>query len=162
MKDKILNVLKYILQEYPYKSELSASRVTKMLYLADWKSAIDNGRQLTDSKWYFNHYGPYVEDFIELAKEDDDIEVVSDQTIFGGRKRLLKLSDSHKNKVQLDDNDKTLVDFVINATKSKNYEDFIKLVYSTYPVITHDKYSELDLVPLAAKYKQIITKECAS
>ncbi|MEI6065855.1 MAG: Panacea domain-containing protein [Methylococcaceae bacterium] len=161
MKDKILKILKYILQEYPYKAELSASRVTKILYLADWKSSIDNGRQLTDSTWYFNHYGPYVEDFIELAKEDDDIEVVNEQTMFGGRKRLLKLTDLHKDKVQLDDNDKALVDFVINATKSKNYEEFIKLVYSTYPVITHDRYS-VELVPLAAEYKQILAKECAS
>lgn len=159
MKDKILNVLKYILQEYPNKSDLSASRLTKLLYLADWKSAIDNGHQLTGSKWYFNHYGPYVEDFIELAKIDNDIEVLSDQTMFGGRKRLIRISDSYKEKVQLEDGDKELVDFVINATKSKNYEDFIRLVYSTYPVITHDKYSELDLVPLADEYKRIMLKE---
>ena len=159
MKGKILGILKYILQEYPYKSELSASRVTKILYLSDWKSAIDNGHQLTNSKWYFNHYGPYVEDFIDLAKDDDDIEIVNEQTIFGGRKRLLKLADSYKDKVQLDDDDKNLVDFVINATKSKNYEDFIRLVYSTYPVITNDRYSELDLIKLSKEYEKILKND---
>jgi len=159
MKDKTLNILKYILQEYPHKSELSASRVTKIIYLSDWKSSIDNEIQLTDSKWYFNHYGPYVEDFIDIAKNDSDIEIINEKTIFGGRKRLLKLSKSYKGKVQLDERDKSLVNFVINATKSKNYEDFIKLVYSTYPVITNDKYSELDLVRLAEEYKKILEKE---
>jgi hypothetical protein len=155
MSEKIANILKYILASYPNKAELSASRLTKMLYLADWKSAIDKGELLTNSAWYYNHYGPYVNDFIVLAEKDPDIEVVEDVNLFGGKKRVLRLKEGYKPSVRLDEDAKILVDFVISATKSKSYQDFIHLVYSTYPVITSDKYTEIDLVELAKEYNEI-------
>jgi hypothetical protein len=156
MKEKIKDVVKYILREYPYKSELSASRLTKILYLVDWKNVLEMDAQLTDAKWYFNHYGPYVDDFIEMAEEDDDIEITSESTMFGGKKKLVKLSKKFNKNLTIDPKEKTLIDFVIDATKLKNYEDFIKLVYSTYPVLTSSKYSQLDLLSSAHRYKEIL------
>lgn len=158
MKTKISNLIKYVLKNYPYKSELSASRLTKMLYLADWKSAIEQSRQLTDAKWHFNHYGPYVDNFINIAKEDEDIKVVSTQTMFGGNKQQIELSGNFKGNIDLEDSDKQILDFVISSTKAKNYEEFIKLVYSTYPVVSSSRYSDLDLVKMAKEYREIYEK----
>ena len=153
MESVILNVIKYILSAYPYKDELSASRLTKMLYLTDWKNAIEHDAQLSQTVWHFNHYGPYVDDFVDMARKDKDINVVNTKTMFGGNKQLFKLSDKNSGKIDLSDELKVIVDFVINATKDKNYDDFIKLVYSTYPVISSSKYSNLDLVSKAREYK---------
>lgn len=153
MENVILNVIKYILSAYPYKDELSASRLTKMLYLTDWKNAIEHDTQLSKTVWHFNHYGPYVDDFVDMARKDKDIDVVNTKTMFGGNKQLFKLSDKNSGKIDLADELKEIVDFVINATKDKNYDDFIKLVYSTYPVISSSKYSNLDLVSKAREYK---------
>ena len=155
MNQTIRNIMKYILWAYPYKNELSASRVTKMLYLVDWKCAIERSAQLTDAKWYFNHYGPYVPDFMEIAENDDDIVIKNDETMFGGKKRLICLS-SKFTPVPLGAYEKSLVDFVIDKTQSKNYDDFIKLVYSTYPVLTSNKYSKLDLIASAQSYKEVL------
>lgn len=156
MKTKISNMIKYLLKNYPYKSELSASRLTKMLYLADWKSAIEHSKQLTDAQWHFNHYGPYVDDFIKIAKDDDDIRIVNTRTMFGGHKQEVSLSDDFDGVVELETVEKAILDFVIASTKSKNYEDFIKLVYSTYPVVSSSRYSDLDLVSMANEYKSIV------
>lgn len=158
MKTVISNIIKYILQKYPYKSELSASRLTKMLYLADWKSAIESSKQLTDVKWHFNHYGPYVDDFLKIAKNDRDIKVINTCTVFGGRKQEIKLDDSFDGNIELTESQINVLDFVIEATKNKNYEEFIKLVYSTYPIVSNSKYSDLDLVNLAKDYKKIAEK----
>ena len=57
MESVILNVIKYILSAYPHKNELSASRLTKMLYLTDWKNAIEHDAQLSKTVWHFNKYG---------------------------------------------------------------------------------------------------------
>lgn len=156
MKTVISNIIKYLLKEYPHKSEFSASRLTKMIYLMDWKSSIDFGRQITNAEWHFDHYGPYVDDFIKLAKEDKDISVENTSNYYGGKKQLLKLSNKFEESFELTKEQKDIADFVINATKSKNYEDFIQLVYSTYPVISNDRYCDLDLVGSAAKYKKIL------
>lgn len=154
MTSSLSNMLKYVLANYPYKSELSASRLTKIMYLADWKAAIDLGRTLTGVVWRFNHYGPYVDDFVSVAKADKDISVEFTQTVYGGRKQLFSLV-SNVQKFDIDSSSKSILDFVMDATKSKNYDDFIKLVYSTYPVVSSSRYSELNLVSLAKQYKQI-------
>ncbi|HHQ4675900.1 SocA family protein [Aeromonas veronii] len=153
MEKVIMNVIKYILQAYPYKDELSASRLTKMLYLTDWKAALELDMQLTNTVWHFHHYGPYVDDFVKMAKQDSDIKVTCTTTVFGGNKQLFKLSGESTQPITLEPQLKEIVDFVINATKDKNYEEFIKLVYSTYPVLSSNKYTDLDLVQKAREYK---------
>ncbi|EGQ8122384.1 SocA family protein [Vibrio cholerae] len=153
MEKVIMSVIKYILQAYPYKDELSASRLTKMLYLTDWKAALELDTQLTNTVWHFHHYGPYVDDFVKMAKQDSDIKVTSTTTVFGGSKQLFELSGEGTQPITLEPQLKEIVDFVINATKDKNYEEFIKLVYSTYPVLSSNKYSDLDLVQKAREYK---------
>lgn len=155
MKTVISNLIKYILKNYPHKSELSASRLTKMLYLADWKNAIESSSQLTNATWHFNHYGPYVEDFLKIAKDDKDIEVKITQTIFGDRKQQVELAKSFNGNIEITENQKAILDFVIEATKDKNYEDFIKLVYSTYPVVSSSRYSNFDLVAMANEYNAV-------
>jgi hypothetical protein len=159
MENVVLNIIKYILHTYPYKDELSASRLTKMLYLTDWKNAIENDEQLSETTWHFNHYGPYVDDFVNMARKDKEITVTNTTTMFGGNKQLFKLSNESGDQVVLQEKLKEVVDFVINATKDKNYDDFIKLVYSTYPVISSSKYSDLDLVSKAREYKIQLSKK---
>jgi hypothetical protein len=153
MENVILNVIKYILSAYPHKDELSASRLTKMLYLTDWKNALEHDTQLSKTVWHFNHYGPYVDDFVDIARKDKDINVVNTKTMFGGNKQLFQLSHKDADSIKLSGELREIVDFVISATKDKNYDDFIKLVYSTYPVISSSKYSNLDLVSKAREYK---------
>jgi hypothetical protein len=46
------------------------------------------------------------------------------------------------------------LDFVIEKTKDLEWNDFIRLIYSTYPIVTQDKYSKLDLVSLAKEYQK--------
>lgn len=158
MKNSSLNFLKYFLKYYPYKSELSASRLTKLMYLADWKSAIDRSRLMTGVTWHFNHYGPFVDDFVKLAKQDSNIEIEITANLYGTKKQLIKLNDQSDVENLVDEDDRKILDFVISATKDKNYEDFIQLVYSTYPVVSKSKYSDLDLVALAKEYKLISKK----
>ena len=75
--EKLKNIIAYFCTNYPYQKELSKARLVKMLYLADWKNSIENGRQLTDTKWIFNQYGPYVNDIIDYLKSDKRFEIIN-------------------------------------------------------------------------------------
>jgi len=161
MESLISEIVKYLLCNYPNKDDLSASRLTKIVYLADWKSALEYARPLTGSTWHFNHYGPYVDDFISVAKKDEDVEVLDTRNVFGARKLLLKIKDSFEGEVDLDEEQIKILDFVISATKDKSYQEFINLVYSTYPVVSSDRYSDLDLVSMAREYRKISGREKA-
>ena len=63
-------IMYYIIKNYPnqLKQELSNARLTKTVYLADWKQAIIKHRQISDIKWYFDNYGPFVNDIKHEAE----------------------------------------------------------------------------------------------
>ena len=46
--DNVKDIVAYICCKYPYSSELSNARLTKLVYLADWMSAVANDEQVTD------------------------------------------------------------------------------------------------------------------
>lgn len=134
---------------YEKQSDLSVSRFTKLVFLCDWVSAVKTGEPITDVKWFFNHFGPYVDDVVDVL--DEDFEITEGKTVFGNTKRTIKYKGDH---VILSEHVKETIDFVLSKTSHLNYTSFIKMVYAQYPVRTSVKYSKLDLVSLAAAYTQ--------
>lgn len=145
------DIIKYLFVNYPYKNELSKARVVKMVYLSDWKYAITYGKQITGIQWYFNHYGPYVSDVINEIRNDKDFTLTMVTNALGEPKELITVKDDFVNPV-LSDDVRDVLDFVIRKTSPLFWEDFIALVYSTYPVVTQPKYSYLNLEELAKEY----------
>jgi uncharacterized protein YwgA len=150
---KLRDVVAYLCKNYPYKHELSKARLTKMVYLADWRSCLKRGKQMTNIVWEFNFYGPYVEDVINVVKSDPSFEVIQTTNQHGGYKELISVHEDVTYPT-LTSEDKEILDFVINTTKSKFWDDFIRLVYSTYPIVTQSRFSTLDLEDLARRYKK--------
>ena len=146
-------VIKYFCEKYPHKSELSKARLTKMVYLADWKCALDYGNQLTRIRWEFNHHGPYVDDVVQCACDHpDDFEIAKTSNAYGSPKEVITLRPAISES-NMPDDVKTILDFVIKATAPLYWAPFIKLVYSTYPIVTQPRGARLNLVELANDYK---------
>lgn len=150
------DVIAYILKKYPYDSDLSDARITKMIYLADWKKAVQFNEMITDIKWYYNNYGPYVEDVMQTVNNNSDLfEVKYTQNAFGGRKKEISLKDKNYQEY-LSENDRKIIDKIVEITKNKNFTDFKKLVYNTYPIVFSNQYEHLDLIKLAAEYRKLM------
>lgn len=147
------DVMAYLCEHYPHKDDLSKARLTKLVYLADWKSAIECSEQMTDVEWVFNHFGPYVDDVADEARRDDAFEVTGTTNLYGDPKEVIKLAKSREYP-SLTDEDKRILDSVIETTKRQSWNEFIRLVYSTYPVMTQDRFSTLNLVALARSYAE--------
>lgn len=143
----------YIIKKYPHKSELSNARVTKMLYLADWHALINGNEKVTNINWYFDNYGPFVWDVKRAVEESPYLHSIITKNFYGQPKDLFELSDDEYNP-KIDDAAKMSLDHVIKITKSLNWSDFIKLVYSTYPISSSAKYTYLNLPDLARAYRQ--------
>lgn len=148
------DVVAYLCGSYPHKEELSKSRLTKMVYLADWKSSIERGKPITDITWIFNHYGPFVDDVIETARRYPEFDVQTTTNMLGNPKQVVRVSENGRRPSLLED-EQGLLDFVVQSTENLSWNDFIKLVYSTYPVASQPRYRELDLTDLARQYSQI-------
>lgn len=150
------HVIRYLLKNYPYKDELSKTRLTKMVYLADWFSVKKYGRQLTDIKWYFDHYGPYVSDVFDAAERDKKIHFRNDYSAFGTPKLIFTLTTDQKLGLDnLSNGEIEILDEVIQETKYLNWSEFIDYVYSTYPIKSQRRYNFLNLVELANEENRI-------
>lgn len=159
--NRLKYILRYFAKHYPYKSELSKARLTKMVYLADWFSAKKNGEQITRINWYFDHYGPYVSDVYEEAKRDKMLEVKNEFTAFGTPKETIYLKASHTdlNLEKIPERDREILDRVIEETQHLNWSEFIDYIYNTYPIRTEERYSILDLVSLAEEERNILNPQ---
>lgn len=156
--NELTDIIVYLYKNYPNPKELSKARVVKMLYLADWKNCIDSDKQITNVKWYFNHYGPYVDGIVDEIKNDSRFTTTWVNNSFGGPKELILLNPNAQVNQEIAPETSKILDFVIESTSPLYWNDFITLVYSTYPIRTQPRYTHLNLVSLAKEYKSEKTK----
>jgi hypothetical protein len=146
------DILIYIIEEYPHKDELSNARLTKLVYLSDWYNSIHNNQQISHINWYFDNYGPFVWDIYKEVDENPRFKVSHTLNFFGTEKKLIRLINPKT--VNLTETEIFSINKIIEATRDLNYENFINLVYSTYPILTTEKYNFLDLVSKAKQFNR--------
>jgi hypothetical protein len=151
---KVNDLIRYIVKNYPNPKELSKARINKIMYLIDWKSAIENEKQITNIEWVFNHYGPYVNKIEEIISKDNRFNIEKTTNIYGKEKHIIGLI-KDKDFINPSDQDKVIIDFILEKTVKFYWNKFIALVYSTYPIISQEKGSKLNLVELAREYKNL-------
>ena len=157
--NKLRAIMAYFSTMYPHKSELSKARLTKLVYLADWFSALLENKKMSEINWVFNHYGPYVNDVFELATIDNDFSITPEKTVYGGDKYVIGYTGKDIS-TSLSEKEKAILDAIINKTKTMYFNDFIDYVYSTYPISSNERYAKLDLVALAKQYKEDQSQRC--
>lgn len=155
---KLIEIIAYILDKYPYKGDLSNARVTKMIYLADWKSLINYNYAISNIRWYFDNYGPFVWDISNIVETNKDIfDVIETSNMFGTK----KVSFSLKKNIEYNLLTRTnieIIDLIIKITKGLSWKEFIKFVYSTYPIVSSERYVYLDLDKKLQEFKDKKTK----
>ena len=156
MQTKVDSALRYVLKYYPSDGhELTKTRLTKLIYLLDWESALKTGRQVTDINWYFNHYGPFVSDVFDAADDDSELRIVEKVSNFGTKKYVVEAKHGLESLTyDLTFDEEVLINKIIEETKYKSWNDFIDYVYETYPIRETEKYGFLDLVKLAEESKK--------
>ena len=153
-----LSLVKYILANYPNKYALSVSRLIGILYLSDWKSALEKNNQMTNVSWCLESEGPYVDDFLKLAKNDPEINVVNVGIAHSEKNKNVELRKNYHDNIKISVDDKEILDFVIKKTKDKSYAAFMRLVNSTYPVILSDHKGEINMVKMAVDYRHLCSQ----
>jgi hypothetical protein len=149
---KLKDIMVYVINKYPNKYELSNARLTKIVYLADWKHAITYGTQISSINWYFDNYGPFVWDIKDTARTHQELFFTEDITnMYGSPKTIINLKNCEYVPA-ISEREMKSLDHVIEATKDLNWTQFIRLIYSTYPIIISEKYVYLDLIEKAKEY----------
>jgi hypothetical protein len=92
---------------------------------------------------------------LDTAKEDSAFEIIPTRNMYGSQKDLLKV-DVDVDYPTLSADEMRILDFVMEGSAPLNWNEFIKLVYSTYPIVSQERYAKLDLVRLAQEYEEVV------
>jgi hypothetical protein len=151
---KLQDVLAYLLENYPHESERTEGRITRTIFLADWKHVLEQGEQITDIHWFSQPGGPYVRDIVETARAHPELfRVEPEYTISSGQQKSITCVNCAY-RPRLDHPERRAIDHVIQVTKSLDRVEFARLVTSTYPVLASERYTFLDLKQAAAQYQR--------
>ncbi len=150
--NKLRAIMAYFCSNHSPQSELSKARLTKLVYLADWYSALVDNEKMTDIDWVFNHHGPNMDDATELTHLENDFSVMIQKTIYGADKYIISYS-GHAVDQHFSENELNILDTIIRKTQSLYFNELVDFVYSTYPVSSNERCSKLDLLSLAGQYK---------
>lgn len=145
------DIIFYFLQK---NKELPNARITKLVYLLDWEYSLKYGRQLTNIEWFFDYYWPFVRDIENVISENSDIFKVKTYTNLSWNSGKF-FSTKWEKSINLDKNVIDLIDSIIQKTKDLTFNEFIKYVYSTYPVYKTRQFNKLNLVELAQEFNSI-------
>ena len=109
---------------------------------------------MTDISWYFDNHGPFVWDIKNKASEERNwFRIVDTTNMYGSRKTLIELKGNFSSEIDLAQSEKKSISKMIERTKSLFWDDFITYVYSTFPILVSEKYSNLDLEALAERFR---------
>lgn len=87
---KLISILSFILKHHCLSGvcSLPNSRITKLVFLSDWFHVLSYGKQISNIKWYFDNYGPYVKDVLECIEKNPQLfDLKITPNIFGAPKR---------------------------------------------------------------------------
>lgn len=136
-------IFSYIYKHYPTDYVLDLDRLTKLVFLADWKASISLGKAITDVQWEIVNSEPQM-DRSSLRKVVDFIGT-RDKKISIGNIEITFLK-------VIKPNQRGIIDFVIEATKDKTDAELAQLVNSTFPALTQDETDAINLPKLAKHY----------
>jgi Protein of unknown function (DUF4065) len=150
------DLLIYMIEACENEQELTKTRVTKLVYLCDWKYSLEYGQQMTNIDWVFDNYGPFVWDVMKVIENNTEIFQTRETTnSSGSNKTIVSLNTQTGSELaNLTGEERKVLQFVINSTKDMGWSSFIKLVYSTYPVVASMRHEKLNLVDFAREYKE--------
>ena len=137
------DVLAYLSHNYPWPGQLSMARLSYMLYLADWRSALLYDKPVSNVRWHLEGNAP------QPSQRDPHGAMTWDEL-----ERIFLELIAEGNPENVERQEKAVLDYVIATACERSLVDLIRLVNSTFPVITQPQNQTLNLVGLAQDYRK--------
>ncbi|MGN6186803.1 MAG: hypothetical protein ACTHQM_24475 [Thermoanaerobaculia bacterium] len=157
MKSTLHDVFVFIRFNHADAKALSESRAIMTAYLADWRSALVYGEQITTTEWTLEKIfdGSASAAASQLAgKYVLTGEFVSDNHLEWST--ILQLTTPPSDAFCFSSEQRDALLHVIRVGEQKDISQFIRLVASTYPVLSQETANvPLNLVALAQTYKHL-------
>ena len=136
---------------------MARSTLAKLVYLTDYLYAKKYGKAYTATKWYYDDYGPFVDDVEKAITGVSGVSVESGKNPMGKAATYFSY-DGDTPSIQ-DEALKCILDHIVELYESYGYNKFVKYVCNTYPAKKTSKYERIDLNRLVAEEKEVVVEE---
>ena len=153
--ERVINIIDYLYLNYPNSNQLSLSRVMKLLFLIEWRFAITKFEKLTDVEWMQTEYGPFYKALRNIINESSNFEI-SIKLDDNNREQIVIVFLNKKEDINLNEETKEVVNFVIVHCKDYSWSELNNLVNSTFGVLNTQQGHIIDVVNQAIKYRDKI------
>lgn len=131
-------VLHYVTSISPAITAEDEDRAMLTLYLIDWKAAIELRRPISNLEWRIEHGPqPIPEQRALLLSAIEHAEGCEHAPDFP----------------ELSDDDQRIIRDVVSRVERRSKPELLRLVYSTFPVLSQPRHAPINLVAMADKYK---------
>ena len=131
---KYKDIIQYIVKNHPDPCSLSSARVSAILYLIDWKSAMETGRQLTNLHWQTTPSGIKPQGGLSAPFSSKEYKALPS----------CKFSSAEKD----------IMNHAIDSSARKGITELISLANTTYPAFLQNRIGTvLNLDDIAKIYK---------
>ncbi|MBV6443732.1 MAG: DUF4065 domain-containing protein [Haliscomenobacteraceae bacterium CHB4] len=152
------NVLLYLYREFPNPLSLGASRAIKMIFLADWRCAVDSGEPMTDIEWRNSDRGPYSPLIAEALARDEEnffLEPNEEESLRALSFVVIPKSNSLAH-ADLDLNCKKALDGVVEDTHQMALWQLSNFVETQFPMRVTEQGDVIRLSFWAKQYRKIM------
>jgi len=149
---KFETVMEYLLSQCESHRKVSLHKLVKMIYLADWRYYLKTGSSLSSLQWEFDKLGPTSSAAVFFAKERNNIDLEYSFSKTGFTRENVTLH-NRSNPYDVTYQERQILDEVIKDTFHLEWEDFMKVIFDTYPITKINKYGLIDLSKYANEYR---------
>lgn len=144
---KVLQAAVYLLSKYSADGTLDKSKVTKVLFLADWQLVAHGGASLTGTNWRKVSCGPTSPELNEEAARGVYLRLLTSRDGDPDRPRLAVGTQAVSG--GLSDIEKRIVDVMWEVCASRPWPLFLEIIGNTYPMVRTDLNEDFDLAECA-------------
>lgn len=138
--------------------QTSVARVIKLMYLFDWSLVLNFGGVESKYQWSCGMCGPSSEQILNAIMTDtQSFRTYYKSNRQGGEKLMVDCMD-HGYSPQLSEQCAKSVAHVVRATKGNCWNDLVRLVSSTMPVVLSSMNNPLDLAKAAEVRRKALGK----
>jgi hypothetical protein len=139
----------YLSRHMPRDEQLDYDLLEVMLYLADWKSTLEQNAPITELDWYNGAHGPFAPRLRTILHDSMILGLPGEHVVLHVSPRLSESSAWE----DLDKTDIHVLQHVLSTVKRLRGNNLSRLVYSTYPMLSAPSRSTLNLSEIAKDYK---------
>ncbi|MCY0885788.1 MAG: hypothetical protein OWV35_07890 [Firmicutes bacterium] len=143
----VRDALRYLVYATPSPADRTVLRLTKVLYLVDWRSAWGRGYSLTPCAWHFDRFGPTAPEIWDTVCHDPAWKVQP-------RGRIMLTADARPATPTVTAVDAAWMDRVLAEAAGWTWADLVAAVWATYPIRTGQRGTALPLTALARACRQ--------